>query len=64
MKVPKKRPTRLVVMYVLTLYVSRENCRYTGVLNFSQARDRGNTRDLRFADLTTTVKAIETKSLT
>jgi hypothetical protein len=30
MKVSKKRLARLVVMYALTLYVSRENCRLTG----------------------------------
>jgi hypothetical protein len=35
MKVSKKRSARLAVMYVLTLYVSRENCHLAGVLNFS-----------------------------
>jgi hypothetical protein len=59
MKVSKKRSTRLVVVYVLTLYVSRENCHLAGDMNFSQVQDRGATRDPRFADLTMTVKAIK-----
>jgi hypothetical protein len=63
MKVSKKRPTRLVVMYALTLYVSRENCHLTGVFDFSQVQNEGNTCYLRFADLTDTVKAIKLKSL-
>jgi hypothetical protein len=50
-------------MYVLTLDVSRENCRLAGDMNFSQVRNEGNPRDLRFADLTITVKAIKIKFL-
>jgi hypothetical protein len=63
MRGSKKRSTRLAVMYVLTLDVSRENFDFTGDLDFSQVRNEGNTWDLRFADLTITVKAIKMKSL-
>jgi hypothetical protein len=43
MKVSKKRSTRLVVVYVLTLDVSRENCRLAGELRVFQVHDEGNT---------------------
>jgi hypothetical protein len=43
MKVPKKRSTRLVVVYVSTLDVSRENCHLRGELYIFQVQYEGNT---------------------